>query len=110
MLLAILLFLTAPGLAFNVMSGSSSAIKVHNRKVVNRTPPTSPVASDVRADASLPRGTISTAVISTAVCSVASLPALVTSPVVFNKLLEVAALSRVGVTPLEMLEKTGALW
>ena len=54
-------------------------------------------------------GTARTILLSSLFCVLVALPVLLTNPVVLTRLLEAAALSREGMTPVEMLEKTGRL-
>eukprot|EP00966_Prymnesium_polylepis_P102904 2383777-Prymnesium_polylepis.2 len=55
-------------------------------------------------------GTVRTVLLSSVVVCLAAVPALAQNPAVLAKLIELASLDRVGVTPIEMLEKTGSLW
>ena len=55
-------------------------------------------------------GTVRTVLFSSFVVFLAAIPALFQNPAVLVKLIELASLDRVGVTPMEMLEKTGSLW
>lgn len=54
-------------------------------------------------------GTMRTILITSALISLAAIPYVLTNPAVLPRLIEIAALSRAGVTPTEMLEKTGSL-
>ena len=52
-------------------------------------------------------GTARTILISSVICSFVALPALLTNPLVLTRLIELAALDRIGLTPAEMFERTG---
>ena len=52
-------------------------------------------------------GTARTILFSSLFCTLVALPYILTQPAVLVKLVELAALDRVGATPLEVLEKTG---
>jgi hypothetical protein len=55
-------------------------------------------------------GTARTIIFSSILCSLAALPALVTKPAALALLVELAALGRLGITPMQMLFDTGHLW
>jgi hypothetical protein len=55
-------------------------------------------------------GTARTMVISSVICSFFAVPALLKNPLIFTRLLELASLDRVGVTPMEFYEKTGSFF
>ena len=54
-------------------------------------------------------GTVRTILLTSLLVSLAAVPYVLTNPAVLPRLIEIAALNRVGVTPTEMLEKTGSL-
>eukprot|EP00310_Coccolithus_braarudii_P021491 CAMPEP_0183332824 /NCGR_PEP_ID=MMETSP0164_2-20130417/1890_1 /TAXON_ID=221442 /ORGANISM="Coccolithus pelagicus ssp braarudi, Strain PLY182g" /LENGTH=161 /DNA_ID=CAMNT_0025501621 /DNA_START=39 /DNA_END=524 /DNA_ORIENTATION=+ len=55
-------------------------------------------------------GTIRTILITSALLVLAAIPVLLTNPLVLPWLLELAALSREGITPLEFYRQTGWFW
>jgi hypothetical protein len=55
-------------------------------------------------------GTARTVLISSVLFTLASLPLLIKNPFVLTKLLELAALSVEGVTPMEFFRLTGSFW
>ena len=54
-------------------------------------------------------GTVRTILLTSLLVSLAAIPYVLTNPAVLPRLIEIAALNRIGVTPTEMLEKTGSL-
>ena len=55
-------------------------------------------------------GTIRTVILTSALVLLAAVPYIVQNPLVIGWILELAVLGRAGVTPADMLERTGRLW
>ncbi|KAL3912382.1 MAG: hypothetical protein SGPRY_008355 [Prymnesium sp.] len=55
-------------------------------------------------------GTLRTLLVSSLFVFAAAVPALIQNPAVLVKLIELASLDRIGITPMEMLRSTGSLW
>mmetsp|Transcript_161326 Transcript_161326/g.297581 ORF Transcript_161326/g.297581 Transcript_161326/m.297581 type:complete len:219 (+) Transcript_161326:126-782(+) len=85
--------LIRPGMTFKELQNSTKLRTYQYWTWENRTP-----------------GTARTLVITSVVLILAAIPVLLTNPAVFPKLIELAALSRAGVTPLEFFKETGSFW
>lgn len=55
-------------------------------------------------------GTVRTIFLTSFLCILVAIPYVLTNPAVFPRLIELAALDRIGLTPAEMLMETGRLW
>ena len=128
----LMILLASPAACFSI--GSSAHFAAPARASLARAAPTTAILntnSDYSKDALLAKyvllrpqeqieqptgwaartpGTARTVLLSSVLCSLASLPLLIKNPLVLTWLLELAALSREGVTPMEFFRLTGSFW